>query len=75
MTPVRFAGFQRALRRALATFVFATCGQLIGAPLLDVDAARWKLVLAAGIGSLINLAYRWAEPIVSATDPVDLPKG
>ena len=69
------AGFERAARRSIATFVFAVTGQLLGAPLLDLDVARWKLDLAAGLGSLLNLAYRWAEPIVSADNPVDLPKG
>lgn len=68
----RFSGFQRAARRALATFVFATTGQLIGLPLLDMDVAAWKPVAAAGLGALVNLAYRWAEPIVRADNPVDV---
>ena len=71
----RFTGFQRAARRALATFVFATGGQLIGLSVLDMDVAAWKPVVSAGIGSLINLAYRWAEAEVKDAAPVDLPKG
>ena len=68
----RFTGFQRAARRALATFVFATTGQLIGLPLLDMDVEAWKPVAAAGLGALVKLAYRWAEPIVRADNPVDV---
>ena len=65
-------GFQRATRRALATFVFATTGQLIGLPLLDMDVAAWKPVAAAELDALVNLAYRWAEPIVRSDNPVDV---
>lgn len=56
--------FRKAFRKALATFVFATTGQLVGLPLLDVDVAVWKSVAAAGLGALLNLAYRWSESAV-----------
>ena len=59
-------GFQPAARKALATFVFATTGVLIGVPIMDIDAETWKLVVGTGIGALINLAYRWAEAEVKA---------
>ena len=49
-----------AARRALATFIFATAGALIGAPLFDMDVEAWKLVASTGLGSLVNFAYRWA---------------
>jgi hypothetical protein len=58
--------FWIALKKAVATFVFATAGMLVGVPLFDIDAATWQLVLSTGIGSLINLAYRWAESEVRA---------
>ena len=56
--------FKAAFRKALATFVFATTGQLVGLPLLDVDVAAWKSVAASGFGALLNLAYRWSESAV-----------
>jgi hypothetical protein len=56
--------FKAAFRKALATFVFATTGQLVGLPLLDVDVAVWKSVVASGVGALLNLAYRWSESAV-----------
>ncbi len=55
-----------AAKKALATFVFATCGALIGAPVFDMDVEAWKLVASTGIGSLINFAYRWAESTLKA---------
>jgi hypothetical protein len=67
--------FTRAARRAVATFVFATAALLVGNPVLNMDVAQWKLVLAAGIGSMINLAYRWAEGVVKEPQPVDQPGG
>jgi len=53
--------FAKAARKAVATFIFATTGVLVGAPILDIDAATWKLAAGVGIGALINLAYRWSE--------------
>ena len=35
--------------------------ECISAPILDIDAATWKLAAGVGIGALINLAYRWSE--------------
>lgn len=56
--------FRAAFRKALATLVFSTAGMLLGVNLLDVDMATWKLVASTGIGSLINLGYRWAEGVL-----------
>jgi len=56
--------FNLAGRKALATFVFATTGVLAGANLFDLDAATWKLVVSTGLGSLVNLAYRWSESVL-----------
>jgi uncharacterized membrane protein YcaP (DUF421 family) len=53
--------FQRAARKATATFLFASLGQVIAVPILDIDVAVWKLAVATGVGSLLNLVYRWAE--------------
>lgn len=56
----------KAFKKAVATFVFATAGVLIGAPVLDMDVEAWKLVASTGLGSLINFAYRWAEAELKA---------
>jgi hypothetical protein len=48
-----------ALKKAVATFVFATTGALIGTPLLGVEF--WKTAAAVGIGAVLNFAYRWTE--------------
>lgn len=56
--------FLTAFRKALATLIFSTAGLLVGVNILDVDMATWKLVASTGIGSLLNLAYRWAEGVV-----------
>ena len=60
----RFTGFQRAARRALATFVFATTGQLIGSRCSTWTSPRGSRSPRLGSAQLVNLAYRWAEPIV-----------
>lgn len=61
VAPFSITKLGRAARKALATFVFATGGVLIANPILDMDVASWKLALGTGAGSLLNLAYRWAE--------------
>jgi hypothetical protein len=64
-------GFARAARRALATFVFAVTGQLVGVQVFDADMATWIVVGNAGIGALLNLAYRWSESELKKPEPVD----
>ena len=56
--------FKKALRKAVATLLFSTLGLLAGVNLLDVDMATWKLLVSTGIGSLLNLAFRWAEGVL-----------
>lgn len=48
-----------SLKKAVATFVFATTGALIGTPLFGVEF--WKTAAAVGLGALINFIYRWSE--------------
>ena len=50
-----------AMRRAIATFLFAGLGVVIGKPLFDIGAPVWKLAASVGLGSPANLIYRWAE--------------
>lgn len=59
-------------RRALATFIFATMGCLVGFDLFNVDAATWKVAASTGVGAVGNLAYRWAEAVLhERRSPVD----
>ena len=53
--------FIAAFRKAVATFLFASLGLLIGAPLLGIDTETWKLAVSTGLGAVLNLVYRWAE--------------
>jgi hypothetical protein len=64
------SNFKKSLRKALATFLFSTLGMLVGVNILDVDIATWKLVASTGIGSVLNLVYRWSEAVVK--EPLDL---
>lgn len=57
--------FLLALRKALATFVFATTGVLVGTPIFNIDVTLWKVAASTGLGALINLAYRWSESVLN----------
>jgi hypothetical protein len=50
-----------ASKKALATFLFASIGVLLGNDLLNIDAPVWKLAASTGGGAVLNLIYRWAE--------------
>jgi hypothetical protein len=50
-----------AARKAVATFLFAGLGVLVGKPLFDIGAPVWKLAASVGLGAVLNLIYRWAE--------------
>jgi hypothetical protein len=56
--------FSTAGKKALATFIFATAGVVVGSPLVGIEAEAWKLAIGTGIGALINLAYRWSESVL-----------
>jgi len=53
--------FKRAARKATATFLFASLGTVLGNAFFDIDVETWKQAASVGIGSLLNLVYRWAE--------------
>lgn len=55
------ADLVKSVKLAVATFVFATTGVLVGGPVLSLSDPVWKLAGATGIGALINLAYRASE--------------
>jgi hypothetical protein len=56
--------FLPAARKAIATFLFATLGVLIGFNIADVDVATLEVALGTGLGAIINLVYRWSEAVV-----------
>lgn len=58
--------FLAAFRKAVATFLFASLGLLIGAPVFGIDAAAWKIAASTGLGAVLNLVYRWAEKAQTA---------
>jgi len=68
---VATTGLRRAAKRSVATLVFAVTGSLLGQQIFDMDIASWKLAAGAGIGALINLAYRWAEDELRSGEAVD----
>lgn len=51
--------WKTALKKAVATFVFATTGALIGTPLFGLEF--WKTAVSVGLGALLNFIYRWTE--------------
>jgi hypothetical protein len=53
-----------ALKKAVATFVFATSGALIGTPVFGIEF--WKTAAAVGVGSLLNFIYRWTESYLAS---------
>lgn len=56
--------FLASLKKAVATFVFATSGYIIGTGVFGFDIVVWQAALATGIGALLNLAYRWSESVL-----------
>lgn len=67
--------FVKSAKKAVATFLFAGLGVTVANPVLDMDVAQWKLVVATGAGALINLAYRWSEAALKEPDSVSVAKG
>ena len=55
--------YQPAAKKALATFVFASTGILMGGALGGLEV--WKTALWAGVGALINFLYRASEQFIN----------
>jgi len=55
--------YQVAAKKALATFVFASTGILMGGALGGLEV--WKTALWAGVGALINFLYRASEQFIN----------
>lgn len=51
--------WETPLKKAVATFLFATSGALIGTPVFGIEF--WKTAAAVGLGAVINFIYRWSE--------------
>jgi hypothetical protein len=51
-------------KKAVATFVFASTGVLVGGALADIEV--WETAAWIGLGALINFAYRWSEETLKA---------
>jgi hypothetical protein len=58
--------YSESAKRAVATFVFASTGILIGGAISDLDI--WKTALWTGVGSLINYIYRASEEYINSID-------
>lgn len=54
--------YKSAAKKAIATFVFASTGILLGGALGGLEV--WKTALWAGVGALINFAYRASEQLI-----------
>jgi hypothetical protein len=56
--------FARAGRKAVATFLFASLGVLVGSSVFDAGWPLWQQASSVGIGAVLNLVYRWSEAVV-----------
>ena len=54
--------YKSAAKKALATFVFASTGILLGGALGGI--AVWETAFWAGVGALVNFAYRASEQLI-----------
>ena len=54
--------YKVAAKKAIATFVFASTGILLGSALGGI--AVWETAFWAGIGALINFLYRASEQLI-----------
>jgi hypothetical protein len=64
--------YKASLKKALATFVFASTGILMGGALGGLEV--WKTALWVGVGALVNFAYRASEQFIKEAN-VDDSKG
>ena len=56
----------KALKKAVATFVFASTGILVGGAIGDVDV--WETAAWVGLGAVINFVYRAAEDYLAEAE-------
>lgn len=53
------------LKKALATFVFASTGILMGGALGNLDV--WETAFWVGLGAVVNFIYRWTEEYLAVS--------
>jgi len=56
--------YQAAAKKALATFIFASSGILVGGALGGLEV--WKTALWTGVGALVNFLYRASEEFIKS---------
>lgn len=61
--------YQAAAKKALATFIFASSGILVGGALGGLEV--WKTALWTGVGALVNFLYRASEEYIK-TNKTDI---
>ena len=49
------------VKKAVATFIFSASGILIGNQIRAFSDPVWEIAFWVGVGSLLNLIYRWSE--------------
>ena len=58
--------YQDSAKKAVATFVFASTGILVGGAVGGLEI--WKTALWTGVGALINFVYRASEEYINNID-------
>lgn len=58
--------YQDSAKKAVATFIFASTGILVGGAIGGLDI--WKTALWTGVGALINFVYRASEEYINSID-------
>jgi uncharacterized oligopeptide transporter (OPT) family protein len=58
--------YQDSAKKAVATFIFASTGILVGGAVGGLDI--WKTALWTGVGALINFVYRASEEYINNID-------
>lgn len=58
--------YQDSAKKAVATFVFASTGILVGGAVGGLEI--WKTALWTGVGALINFFYRASEEYINSIE-------
>ena len=58
--------YSESARKAVATFIFASTGILVGGAVGGLEI--WKTALWTGVGALINFVYRASEEYINSID-------
>lgn len=58
--------YSESVKKAVATFVFASSGILVGGAVGGLEI--WKTALWTGVGALINFVYRASEQYINSIE-------